>query len=99
MIECVISSINKILHRNYTQSRTREGATTAFAAAWFRQRVSIHAPVKVRQFCYQTVGRSPVSIHAPVKVRQAVKGILYLIESFNSRTREGATLPRENAIK
>ena len=37
---------------------------------------------------------TPVSIHAPVKVRRRRLTMAIRSEGFNSRTREGATLPR-----
>ena len=54
--------------------------------------VSIHAPVRVRLDFYSgEFAFLSVSIHAPVRVRQRLKLIRLMLNSFNSRTREGAT--------
>ena len=55
--------------------------------------VSIHAPVKVRRHKLSLKATQiKVSIHAPVKVRQGQMTAREVLERFNPRTREGATL-------
>ena len=74
-------------------SRTREGATKKKYQKQYSRCVSIHAPVRVRQKFIRHSRRShEVSIHAPVRVRPIGNRRLERRTSFNSRTREGATL-------
>ena len=57
-------------------------------------KVSIHAPVRVRQHLIQFLLFHVVSIHAPVRVRPITSGGVFKAIRFNSRTREGATSVR-----
>ena len=72
--------------------RTREGATMTSGKIDVNLVVSIHAPVRVRHphTCLKILPIA-VSIHAPVRVRQSNKQRAMPIDSFNPRTREGAT--------
>ena len=56
------------------------------------KQVSIHAPVRERLELGTSGMRSKVSIHAPVRERHTPFPILRTPASFNSRSREGATM-------
>ena len=80
-------------------SRSREGATDYRIRFVRRIKVSIHAPVRERLNIYSAVGCChKVSIHAPVRERLASSSIFYSSFSFNSRSREGATLRSCSAL-
>ena len=74
-------------------SRTREGATREVRTMTPQINVSIHAPVRVRLGGFMNPFSTVVSIHAPVRVRRVVLFPGKVRICFNSRTREGATLP------
>ncbi len=75
--------------------RACEGATDMSQVRIINGRVSIHAPVKARQF--QKTGiltHRNVSIHAPVKARLTIYLISQKRQCFNPRACEGATPPK-----
>ena len=63
-------------------SRTREGATLSAFFTWLMSRVSIHAPVRVRQKRMSEDACKDVSIHAPVRVRHLLFPCLHKQEKF-----------------
>ena len=80
--------------------RTREGATEVKVLGPDYMRVSIHAPVRVRLFQVLVAAKDfIVSIHAPVRVRLGGGLPVNLNPGFNPRTREGATVRREQAVR
>ena len=73
--------------------RSREGATISIRRLFRLSRVSIHAPVRERRHDVPDVSvLCTVSIHAPVRERLHELMEQTKNDSFNPRSREGATM-------
>ena len=81
-------------------SRSRKGATPYRRYGKAKPIVSIHAPVRERlDGDVVLFDANPVSIHAPVRERRNTAMISGITAGFNSRSREGATLPADTTEK